>query len=132
MTDYEVFKACVEIFNKACKMRKPGIGCINDVKPKLSPAWSNGCLADSQVGKERVDEPRQEHLTSGKTEKNNKNGNKKNTLPQEQGATAAAAGELPGPSIFYLLTLDLVICFSYSQISAAKNTKPLHPDKRPR
>ena len=130
MTDDEVFKACVESLNKACKMRKPGIGCINDVKAKLSPAWSNGCLADSQVGKEQVDEPRQEHLTSGWPIKQEEE--EKNTLPQEQGATAAAAGELPGPSIFYLLTLDLVICFSYSQISAAKNTKPLHPDKRPR
>ena len=97
MTDDEVFKACVESLNKACKMRKPGIGCINDVKAKLSPAWSNGCLADSQVGKERVDEPRQEHLTSGWPIK--KEEEEKNTLPQEQGATAAAAGELPGHSI---------------------------------
>ena len=87
MTDDEVFKACVESLNKACKMRKPGIGCINDVKAKLSPAWSNGCLADSQVGKEQVDEPRQEHLTSGwpiKKEEEEKTPYLRSREPQQQ------------------------------------------------
>ena len=69
-------------------MRKPGIGCINDVKAKLSPAWSNGCLADSQVGKERVDEPRQEHLTSGwpikKKKKKKKTPYLRSREPQQQ------------------------------------------------